>query len=364
MFQMRVKEELLRSHRSNDPFLLIQIPTKNFNSWGFERTHDEFLQAWKIAVLTIFSQSTPVDIKGYMPKSKGISLLWVNRTDRDIERVKRLILKNLKDAGILEKIQLRSSKPFFQVYYHIAKVESDYQESIKSLETFNHVNEGFFNILPLHYSSLKHNNWQPPVVNWVKRALDFTIAGFAIVLLFPLFILIALLIKYYDPKGGIFFVQERLGMNGSRFKMIKFRSMYVDAEKRLESLKKKGLNEVSGPVFKMKNDPRVTPIGKILRRYSLDELPQLWNVFVGEMAIVGPRPPIENEVLEYLPWHKMRLAVKPGLTCHWQVSGRSDLDFEEWMRLDNKYVRHGNLATDLKLIRKTFGAVIKGDGAY
>jgi lipopolysaccharide/colanic/teichoic acid biosynthesis glycosyltransferase len=125
-----------------------------------------------------------------------------------------------------------------------------------------------------------------------------------------------------------------------------------------------GHNETEGPTFKMKNDPRITPIGSFIRKYSIDELPQLVNVLVGEMAIVGPRPPVPSEVLEYLPWHKMRLAVKPGLTCHWQVSGRSNIGFEEWMRLDNKYIRHGDLKTDIGLISKTFKAVVKGEGSY
>ncbi|PBC67140.1 sugar transferase [Fibrobacter sp. UWS1] len=123
-------------------------------------------------------------------------------------------------------------------------------------------------------------------------------------------------------------------------------------------------NESSGPTFKMKNDPRIYPMGRILRKFSLDELPQLFNILAGDMSVVGPRPPLPSEVKEYLPWHKMRLSVTPGLTCFWQVSGRSDIGFEEWMRLDNKYVRHGNFGTDIQLIAKTFKAIFKSDGAY
>ncbi len=138
--------------------------------------------------------------------------------------------------------------------------------------------------------------------------------------------------------------------------------MYTDAEIRLEKLRH--LNETTGPIFKMKNDPRIYPAGRILRKYSLDELPQLFNILLGDMAIVGPRPPLPKEVAQYEPWHKMRLAVKPGLTCHWQVSGRSKIGFEDQVRLDNKYIRHGGIATDMDLIRKTFKVVFKGDGAY
>jgi lipopolysaccharide/colanic/teichoic acid biosynthesis glycosyltransferase len=364
MFQMRIKEELIRSHRTHEPFLVIEIPTKNFNFWGFEMEHNELLQAWKIAVLTIFSQSNEVDIKGYLPKSQGISLIWINKTDKDIEKVKKLILRNLREADLLSNIQLKPTKPFFQVFYHMAQVESDAQTSIRNLDTFNQFNEGFFNISPLQYSDLKHNNWQGPLINAAKRCIDFVGAAFGIILLSPLFLAIYLIMKITELKGTIIFTQTRVGINGTRFKMYKFRSMYMDADERLIKLKEAGKNEVTGPAFKMKNDPRITPLGRFIRKYSIDELPQMWNVLIGDMALVGPRPPIVNEVMEYLPWHKMRLAVKPGLTCHWQVSGRSDLDFDEWMRLDNKYVRHGNLATDMSLIRRTFVAVIKGDGAY
>jgi lipopolysaccharide/colanic/teichoic acid biosynthesis glycosyltransferase len=145
--------------------------------------------------------------------------------------------------------------------------------------------------------------------------------------------------------------------------MYKFRSMYVDAEERKKELMAQ--NETGGKTFKMKNDPRIYPFGHVLRKFSLDELPQFFNIIKGDMSIVGPRPPIPSEVAEYEPWHRMRLSVTPGLTCIWQVSGRSNISFEGQMRLDNDYIkRNGKLSDDVSLILKTFKVVFKGEGAY
>ncbi len=364
LFQMRLKEEFLRSNRSHIPFVYLEIPTNDFDILGFSKKSSSDIQAWRIAVLTIFSFSSPFDIKGFLPKSNGIGLVLINKTDLDVQKIKKQILRNLNEANLLKKLSLSPKSPYFKAYYHSAEVESEYRKTLLKMDSFNHTNEGFFSLKPFHYSALKTNRWNPTIINWLKRALDFIGGAVGLVLFSPIMLCILVIIKVLEPKGSILFGQERIGMDGDRFKMWKFRSMYMDAEERLSELQADGKNEISGPAFKMKDDPRITPIGRVIRKYSLDELPQLWNVFLGEMALVGPRPPLEREVLEYLPWHKMRLSVKPGLTCHWQVSGRSEIGFDEWMRLDNKYVRHGNLATDLNLIRKTFGAVFKGDGAY
>jgi lipopolysaccharide/colanic/teichoic acid biosynthesis glycosyltransferase len=194
----------------------------------------------------------------------------------------------------------------------------------------------------------------------IKRTVDLSCAIIALLLLSPLLLIIALAVKISDHKGPIIFKQTRVGKNGKLFTMYKFRSMYADAEERKAALQE--YNESGGPTFKMKNDPRIYPFGRILRKFSLDELPQLFNILKGDMSVVGPRPPVPAEVAEYLPWHKMRLSVTPGLTCFWQVSGRSNVTFEEWMRLDNQYVRHGNFGVDAQLIAKTFKVVIKAMG--
>ena len=197
----------------------------------------------------------------------------------------------------------------------------------------------------------------------IKRCVDFTGALLGLIILSPVLLFCALAVKISDPKGPIIFKQTRVGKNGSLFTMYKFRSMYVDAEERKKELM--ALNETGGKTFKIKNDPRIYPFGRILRKFSLDELPQLVNIINGDMSIVGPRPPLPEEVETYEPWHRMRLSVTPGLTCIWQVSGRSNISFEGQMRLDNDYIRRGGkLADDFKLILKTFKVVFKGEGAY
>ncbi len=199
-----------------------------------------------------------------------------------------------------------------------------------------------------------------PIYTFFKRVLDIVISLSGMIILSPVFLITALAI-FIEDGGKPIFTQTRVGKNGAEFKMYKFRSMCVDAEELLESVRH--LNEVDGPVFKINEDPRVTKVGAILRRTSIDELPQLLNCLLGTMSIVGPRPPLPNEVEQYNSYQRQRLLVKPGLTCYWQCSGRSELGFEEWMRLDMKYIRERGLWTDLKIILKTVPAVIHRDGA-
>ncbi len=198
-------------------------------------------------------------------------------------------------------------------------------------------------------------------LRYFKRFTDVVVALFGIVLGFPLACLIALAIKL-DSPGPVLFRQVRVGQGGKPFVFYKFRSMFPGAE----GIKKDflHLNEMDGPVFKLFDDPRITRVGRILRKSSLDELPQLFNVVRGEMSLVGPRPPVPEEVRLYRPWHMGRLAVKPGLTCLWQVSGRSYIGFEEWMRLDIEYIRNRSFLLDLRILAKTIPAVLSGRGAY
>lgn len=196
----------------------------------------------------------------------------------------------------------------------------------------------------------------------VKRTMDITAALSLIVFLFPLLVLIAVLIKIDDPNGKVFFCQQRIGKDEKIFKMYKFRSMYCDAEKRLEELLQ--YNEMDGAMFKMKDDPRVTRIGKFIRALSLDELPQLINVVQGEMSLVGPRPPLVREVAEYTVYDKQRLLVKPGITGLWQVSGRSSVSFPEMVELDLEYIRCLSLKNDIIILLKTVKVVLKSEDAY
>lgn len=201
------------------------------------------------------------------------------------------------------------------------------------------------------------NNREYRIYNFIKRVLDILCSLIGLIILFPILAIVAILIKV-DSKGPILFSQKRVGLNGYIFKMYKFRSMVIDAEELKNRLKEQ--NEMSGPMFKIKNDPRITKIGRFIRKTSIDELPQLINILKGEMSLVGPRPSLPNEVLEFEPWMKRRLEVKPGLTCYWQVMGRNSIGFEEWMKLDVKYVKNRSFLLDLKLIFKTF-FVLFGD---
>jgi len=240
----------------------------------------------------------------------------------------------LEDHGINARLAL-------SVFPHmIAKVQIEEFENIPLLT---------FTTLPTNEAAL-----------FMKRVIDVVLSFAALILGAPLIALIALLIKA-DSKGPVLFVQKRCGINGRSFSMYKFRSMHADAEKRLSDVR--GGNEMDGPVFKMKNDPRITRSGRLLRKASLDELPQLWNVLRGDMSIVGPRPPLAAEVAKYERWQRRRLSMKPGLTCIWQVSGRNEIAFEDWMRLDLQYIDNWSLWLDFKILVRTIPAVIFGRGA-
>ena len=198
---------------------------------------------------------------------------------------------------------------------------------------------------------------EKPVYSFVKRAFDFGASLVGLVCLSPVLLVTAAAIKL-EYEGPIIFSQDRVGLNGKKFKMYKLRSMVSNAEELKEKLLEQ--NEMSGPMFKMKDDPRITKVGKFIRKTSIDELPQLINVLKGDMSLVGPRPSLPKEVEQFEPWMYERIQVKPGLTCYWQVSGRNNIDFEDWMKLDIKYVRERSLLGDLKLVFKTF-FVLFGD---
>lgn len=196
----------------------------------------------------------------------------------------------------------------------------------------------------------------------VKRLIDISGALLGLILLIPLFLVVAFLIKFEDSKGPVFFSQTRIGKNEKPFKMYKFRSMVTDAEKRLGDLL--GQNEVQGAMFKMKEDPRVTKVGKFIRKTSIDELPQLFNVLKGEMSLVGPRPPLPREVDVYTPYQKRRLLVVPGCTGLWQVSGRSNIGFEEMVELDLQYLEERGILMDFKIILKTIKVLFGSEDAF
>ncbi len=200
-----------------------------------------------------------------------------------------------------------------------------------------------------------------PFYHVVKRLFDIVASACGLILLSPLFLFLVIKIRSEDG-GPAFYSQERIGKNEKPFKMWKFRSMVVDADKMLDKLEDQ--NEIDGAMFKIKDDPRVTKIGHVIRKYSLDELPQLWNVLIGDMSLVGPRPPLPSEVAEYTDYDKQRLTVMPGCTGLWQVTKRNEADFDEMVWLDIVYINHSGVWEDLKLIIKTVLVMIHPNGAY
>ncbi len=214
---------------------------------------------------------------------------------------------------------------------------------------------GDISILSFHRGSQKH------LELFVKYTLDKILAFIFLIMAFPLFVVVPIIIKL-TSKGPVIFKQVRVGLNGKKFVFYKFRTMYHGADRMRKILM--DFNEMDRVVFKMKNDPRITPVGRILRRFSLDELPQLWNVLKGDMSLVGPRPPLPEEVEEYELWERRRLSMKPGLTCLWQIRGRNEIKFSEWIKMDLEYIDNWSLLLDMKILLKTIPAVFSGRGAY
>lgn len=196
---------------------------------------------------------------------------------------------------------------------------------------------------------------------FVKRVFDVAFSAFVLVGFSWLFLIVAIAIKIDDPKGSVFFAQERVGRDGKTFRMYKFRSMCADAEQRLAELR--DLNEKDGPVFKIANDTRITRVGRVIRKLSIDELPQFINVLVGDMSVVGPRPPLPKEVAEYTPRQAQRLSIRGGLTCYWQTRcNRDSISFDEWVGLDLLYIKKCSVWSDLKLIIQTVGVMLTAQG--
>ncbi|HAR63793.1 MAG: hypothetical protein DKM50_08730 [Candidatus Margulisiibacteriota bacterium] len=292
--------------------------------------------------------------------------------------------KKLKESGLTGEIILGTLEDFNEsikdivvdiVFFvvpphHIRKIQPHLKYCVeRGIETKLTINYFFDSMdfvktdldqlekIPLLSFETTHFN---PYTLLIKEIIDRTFAFIWVIILLPVFLLAALAIRI-ESKGPILFRQERVGRNGRLFNMYKFRSMGVDAEKQRKELE--SLNEMSGPVFKITNDPRVTKIGKFLRKTSIDELPQLLNVLKGDMSLVGPRPPLPSEIQQYDNWQRRRLSVKPGITCTWQVSGRNNIDFSEWMKMDLEYIDTWSLTNDFRLLVKTLPAIVKQTGA-
>ncbi len=296
-----------------------------------------------------FVDDNPEKGHGYIGRFKGLGELdKIPQIVRE-ENVDEVIITlpwmyHRKILGIMEQCERYNVK---------AKIVPDiFQMSLSQIEVDDLSGLPLISIRPLAF-----RRWE----RMIKRAMDLTIASLALIIFLPLMLIIAIAIKL-DSPGPILFRQVRVGKGGKEFVMYKFRSMKGGAEEEQERLKE--LSEVDGPIFKIKNDPRCTRVGRIIRRLSLDELPQLYNVLRGEMSIVGPRPPLPSEVAQYKEWHKKRLAVSPGMTGLWQVSGRSLLSFDEMVLLDLYYIENWSPFLDFKILLRTIPKVIMGEGAY
>jgi len=379
-FLQRIKEEIYRCNRRNKCFLWIEIPLKDFvyRRFGlqilFEQKGNKILDAWRISVQTILSE----EYMGIVGQGKGcLWCLYANKDLSFLQGIKDSIEKRIKEAELSECIPSLS----FKIYFYSGKSQSFVQEENRFIKKWNNETH-FFDIKRFSIEDVKEKTFHGLYKRILKRTIDIVGSLFGIAIFSLIMLGCAVLVKYALLKwaseqkklgnpvkdSSVIFKQIRVGRNGKLFKCYKFRTMYPGADKEKEKLKKQqesengGINR--GPTFKMEDDPRILKHGgAFLRRHSLDELPQFFNVLRGDMSLVGPRPPTTDEIKKYEAWHYVRLSVKPGLTCFWQTSGRNDIDFDDWMRLDNKYIRDRSTLVDLNLKLKTLEVMLNGKGA-
>jgi lipopolysaccharide/colanic/teichoic acid biosynthesis glycosyltransferase len=372
-FLQIVKEEIYRSNRKNQCFLWIEIPFQV--SFGRnEEKSSKILEMWKISVQTILSEEN-MSIIG-----QGKDCLWSLYINKDLlflEGIKERVKERIREAGLLEYFIYLN----FNTYFYSGKSQSFVQEENRFIKKWNSESH-FFKIKRFSIEDVKERTFRGLYMRFLKRAIDIVGSLFCI-MIFSLTMFICavwvkcILLKWISEQkklgssvkhDSVIFKQVRVGRGGKLFKCYKFRTMYPGADKEKEKLKKlqdaedRGRNR--GPTFKINDDPRILKHGgAFLRKHSLDELPQFFNVLKGDMSLVGPRPPTPDEVREYAAWHYIRLSVKPGLTCFWQTSGRNDINFDDWMRLDNKYIHNRSTLVDLNLKLKTLEVMLSGKGA-
>ncbi len=308
---------------------------------------------WGFKISSIVSESQQIKDKF----GKGVDIL----TNPDLAEIQDYLDNNIIDEVIYTKKQIDSEemsqiadicKEVGVIFrYQSSAVSTTVQSSNLQLSTYNSHTKNQQMLVDVPSNNL-------PLM--IKNMADMYLTITAVIILVPVFLVIAIIIKM-ESKGPVFFKQERLGLRGRKFKLVKFRTMVVNAEELLESLRKN--NEMDGPTFKMKHDPRITRFGRFLRKSGLDELPQFFNVISGEMSLIGPRPPLETEVKQYERWQLRRLSVKPGITCTWQITpNRNDVKFEKWMRLDLQYIDNWSLAKDAELFFKTISSMFLASG--
>jgi len=384
-FLQIIKEEIYRCNRKNQCFLWIEIPFKGFAYDGvslqvpFKQTIEKdskILEIWKLTVQTILSK----EYAGIMGQGKDcLWSLYANKDMQFLEDLKTSLMEKIKEAELSEYVPVNFN---FNGYFYSGKSQSFVLEENRLIKKWNNETH-FLKVKRISVENVKEKTFSGLYTRSLKRFIDIVGSLFGLVIFSWVMFICAVFVKRAllkwqaeQQKNGkppakdstVLFKQIRVGRDGKLFKCYKFRTMYPGADKEKEKLKKHqdtkndGINR--GPTFKMSNDPRVLKHGgAFLRKHSLDELPQFYNVLKGDMSLVGPRPPTPDEVKEYEAWHYIRLSVKPGLTCIWQTSGRNDVDFDEWMRLDNKYIHEHNTLSDLNLKIKTLEVIFNGRGA-
>ena len=372
LFRTRLNEEFLRANRTRRPFLFIKVYSHQYDFFGWGRPSRIVEKTWRISVLTMFSHLRFIDVLGYLTDESGIGIILLNSDMNTLESIRKEILHKLNDAGLIQALRHKPKSPIFQAYLYTGLQEKDNLEMDEALKKFNSTNGSFFSLERLNLDHI----WQHPhkikYRHAIKRLVDVSCSSLALVVLSPILLFCAAAVKISDHKGPVIFKQTRVGRNGKLFTMYKFRSMYVDAEERKKDLMEQ--NEMEGLMFKIDGDPRILGSGKDgkrkglgyrLREWSLDEFPNAWSILKGDMSVVGTRPPTMDEYEKYELRHKSRLAVKPGLTGLWQVSGRSDItNFDEIVKLDNEYIQNWTIGLDIKIMLKTFVAVFKRQGSH
>lgn len=281
------------------------------------------------------------DVAPFLPVETDIEKLFRDKTIDEL-----IYCKEIPDQKEIERLLLITSE--------VGVVFRMYSSFFNMLTNKTHLH--YFGTTPMLTISNTPMNY---LELRMKDVFDFVLSTLVVVLLSPLFVALAVAVKM-DSKGPVFFRQKRVGLRGRKFYVYKFRTMVTNAEEMRKKLMKQ--NEMDGPVFKMTNDPRITRVGRFLRKTSLDELPQFFNVLTGDMSVVGPRPPLPDEVRQYERWQLRRLSMKPGITCIWQVSGRNNIPFEEWMKMDLQYIDNWSLKLDFVIFLKTIRTMLRGDG--
>ena len=351
LFSHALVRERKRSERSKRPFILLSVETKDRLDSDSSRAREES------ALEALGAATRGTDIVGWVkwPTVVGVICLEIGdaKPNRAVETIRARVYRELARRLAAEVIADFSLE--FRIYPEPSDGDS---------------NPGPGPADPIFHPDLPREERARRLSDWIKRALDIFASVTLLVALAPLLLVVAAVVRLTSP-GPILFRQVRVGKIGKLFKMLKFRTMYAHVEDSSHRefvtrfIKESGL-EVPAPnkLFKLSNDPRITPVGRILRKTSIDELPQLWNVLIGEMSLVGPRPPIPYELRHYAPWHRRRvLEAKPGITGLWQVTGRSSTTFDEMVRLDLRYARTRSLWADLRILLRTPGAVLGGRGA-